>query len=128
MLWNTLAEPGQALLCKKEAPAFTATLTETPKSHVSVFHGKDMLTPASCVRKFEACVLFVFLLCTINFQHTLSWQVMVLIVIKPTVPSFLNGHKVRAVPRRDGSYSVQQMPVKICVHLPPHLSGKASGN
>lgn len=87
-----------------------------------------MLTRASCIRNFEARVLLVFLLRIVNFQHTLSWQVMLLVVIKPRVPSFLNGHKVRAIPRGDGSCSVQQMPVKICVHLPPHLSGESPGN
>jgi len=121
------AQP-RALLCEEEAPASTASPAETPKSATNLFYGKDMLTRASCIRNFEACVLLVFLLCIINFQHNLSWQVMLLVVIKPMVPSFLNGHKVRAIPRGDGSCSVQQMPVTICAHLPPHLSGKTPGN
>ena len=128
VLWYALAEPGQASLCKEEAPASTAMLAETPKSATSIVYGKDMLTRASCIRNFDACVLFVLLLCIITFQHTLSWQLMLLVVIKPMVPSFLNGHKVRVIPRGDGSCSVQQMPMKICVHLPPHPSGKTTGN
>lgn len=127
-LWFALAEPGRASLRKEEAPASAASPGETPKPGVCLFYGKDMLTRASCIRNFEARVLLVFLLRIVNFQHTLSWQVMLLVVIKPRVPSFLNGHKVRAIPRGDGSCSVQQMPVKICVHLPPHLSGESPGN
>lgn len=93
---------------------------------IRLFHGRHIKTRASVTRNVEACVLLVFLLCIISFQHTLFWQVMILAVIKPMVPSFLNGHKVKAIPRRDGRCSVQQMPMKICVHLPPHLSGKTS--
>lgn len=103
----------------------TALLAATPVS-ASGSSMADILTRASATRNVEACVLLVFLLCIISFQHTLSWQVMILAVIKPMVPSFLNGHKVKAIPRRDGRCSVQQMPMKICVHLPPHLSGKTS--
>lgn len=72
VLWSCLAEPGLASLCMEEAPASTAMHAETLKSAISLFHGKDMLTRVSCIRKFEACELLAFLSCVINFQYIVS--------------------------------------------------------
>lgn len=98
-----------ALLCKEETPASTALLAAAPVPG-SGSSLADMLTRASFTRNVEACVLLVFLSCLISFQHTPSWQVMILVVIKSMVPRFLNGHKVKKMPRRGGRHSVQQMP------------------